>query len=102
MSQSAELTPAIEYRECLVGFYDVLGFSEFVAEHPDASDVHELFARITDLSKISSYETFGRQSIHFSDVVIRTAPLRDEQGDLNRFGVLFAGVDNADEIAEGR
>jgi hypothetical protein len=89
VNQPAELSPAIEYRECLVGFYDVLGFSEFVAEHPDASDVHELFARITDLSKISSYEAFGRQSIHFSDVVIRTAPLRDEQGDPNQFGVLF-------------
>ena len=86
-----------EYADCLVAFYDILGFSDFVRSHPDADDVHKLFAYITDVASVSeeSTEVFGQRFIHFSDTVIHTTPFTRSDGKDNRFGMLFYELQHA-------
>ncbi len=83
--------PMAEYTKTLVGFYDILGFSEFVRQHADAEAVYSLFSKIRSNFSFNKDATtsFDQRFTHFSDTIVRTTPFFRANGAKNNFGMLF-------------
>ena len=96
------------YQDSLVGFYDILGFSEYVRGHTTPEDVRRIFRRVRDASSIDPdlAEMIGSRSVHFSDTIIRTTPFLSPSGEPNRHGILIHEILDAlhfqiDMISQG-
>lgn len=81
-----------EYRDCIVCFFDVLGFSEMV-EHSSPTDIE---SRLDALLRYSSLDpalkkAFEAEAYHFSDTVVRVTPLDSDNG-AHAVGLLFHEV----------
>lgn len=96
---SDRLANNMKYKDCIVAFYDILGFGDYI-DKTDPQKVHDLFKRIASSAKFDEHQTkdYDQRFIHFSDTFVRTTPIFDEKGKPMYMGSLFLEILSAIHI----
>lgn len=83
----------VEYRRCLVSFFDLLGFKEIVRSR-SAHDIASLVGLFQRTGRVSeeTEEAFEAQSFQFSDSIVRMMPLDSHSNIEFPVGILFHEV----------
>lgn len=84
----------MEYRESIVTFLDILGFSELVNDEDNVEKIDRVLTILKDWTGFDEYEQekYEQRFSNFSDCCVRSTPVIRSDGEWNCFGLVSQEV----------